>query len=328
MKRSLGKLFALLSSYCIKVKVHSGTEGFTPTKAVVTIGMFDGLHKGHRLLLQQTVDNAGRIGGESVVITFWPHPRLVLGKDNGSMRFLTSLEERTLMFSRQGIDHLVILPFTKELAALTARQFIQQILISQIGMVHLVVGFDHRFGSDGHLQSPNYENYSHEYGFGVTRVDAVMANGVKASSSTIRQLLGQGRIEAANVLLGYPYTVTGRVVGGQRLGRTIGYPTANIEVGETAKLIPLDGVYACRVRVLGRKFNGMLNIGYRPTVSKQLDFRTIEVHLLDFTDDIYSEEVSVEFVARVRNEMQFQGVEALKAQLMRDEKTIRDLLSQ
>lgn len=308
------------------MKVHSGIDGFAPTKAVVTIGMFDGLHTGHRLLLQQTIDHAKHIGGQSVVITFWPHPRLVLGKDTGSMRFLTSLEERTFMFSRQGIDHLVILPFTKQLAALTARQFIQQILVTQVGMAHLVVGFNHRFGSDGHDNPPDYENLGREYGFGVTRVDAVTANGIKASSSTIRHLLGQGRIEEANTLLGYPYTVTGRVVGGQRLGRTIGYPTANIEVEEAAKLIPLDGVYACRVHVLGRTYNGMLNIGYRPTVSKQLDYRTIEVHLLDFTGDIYSEEVSVEFVSRIRHEMQFKGIDALKAQLVEDEVVVRKCL--
>jgi riboflavin kinase / FMN adenylyltransferase len=305
------------------VKVHAGIDSFLAQNTVVTIGMFDGLHLGHRLMIQQTIAIAHQQQAQSVVITFWPHPRLVLGKDNGSLRFLTSLEERTLIFSQLGVDHLVIIPFDKQLASLTALEFIEQVLVPKIGMKHLVVGFNHRFGRDGHLQEANYESIGHRFGFGVTRVGAVTLNGEKASSSVIRHLLSEGSVVQANQLLGYNYTVTGRVVGGQRLGRTIGYPTANIEVEEPAKLIPLDGVYACKVHLLGRNFNGMLNIGYRPTVSKQLDSRTVEVHVFDFNGDIYSEEVSISFVERIRNEMQFAGIEALKDQLKNDERLVR-----
>lgn len=290
--------------------------------------MFDGLHLGHRLLINQTIDIARKRGGESVVITFWPHPRLVLGKDDGSLRFLTSLEERTLIFSQLGIDHLVIIPFTPALAALTALEFIEQILLDKIGMAHLVVGFNHRFGHDSHLHEPDYNAYGSQLGFEVTRVAPVMINGEKASSSVIRRFLGNGDVNAANGLLGYRFTITGRVVGGQRLGRTLGYPTANIEVEEPAKLIPVDGVYACLVRIVGKQFKGMLNIGFRPTVSKQLDSRTIEVHIFDFDTDVYSEEVSVMLVSRVRSEMHFAGIDALKTQLKNDEQTVRAILAE
>jgi riboflavin kinase/FMN adenylyltransferase len=308
------------------VKIHAGLDDFKVTRAVVTIGMFDGIHVGHRGLLNETIKKAQAIEGESVIITFWPHPRLVLNKDSESLRFLTSLEEKTMLFSQLGIDHLVILPFNTELAQLTAAQFTTQILVNQIHMKHLIVGYNHRFGSDGYLHQTNYELLGQELGFEVTRIAPVEAQGEKASSTAIRQHLEKGNIKEANTLLGYPYLITGRVVGGQRLGRTLGFPTANIEIEESAKLIPLDGVYACKVHAVGSQYNGMLNIGFRPTVSTQKDFRTIEVHILDFNRDIYSEEITIEFIDRVRNEMQFTGIESLKEQLKQDEKSVRQRL--
>lgn len=308
------------------MKIHAGLDDFKARNAVVTIGMFDGIHIGHRVLLKNTIDNARTINGESVIITFWPHPRLVLHKDSESLRFLTSLEEKTLLFSRLGIDHLVILPFNAALASLTAAQFTEQILVNQVEMKHLVMGFNHHFGSDGYSHPINYEEMGSALGFDVTRIDPVVNQGVKASSTAIRHHLEKGEITEANQLLGYNYLISGLVVGGQRLGRTIGYPTANIEVEESAKLIPLDGVYACRVNILGQQYNGMLNIGYRPTVSKQKDFRTIEVHILDFNRDIYSEEVVIEFVGRIRSELKFDGIEMLKMQLKQDEMKVRQIL--
>lgn len=289
--------------------------------------MFDGIHVGHRVLLNETINKAQSISGESVIITFWPHPRLVLNKESDSLRFLTSLEEKTMLFSRLGIDHLVILPFDTALAQLTAAQFTEQILVNQVNMKHLIVGYNHRFGSDGYLHQTNYEALGQQLGFEVTRIAPVEAQGENASSTAIRQHLEKGNINEANILLGYPYLITGRVVGGQRLGRTLGFPTANIEVEEAAKQIPRDGVYACKVHTIGSEYNGMLNIGFRPTVSTQKDFRTIEVHILDFNQDIYSEEITVEFIARVRDEMQFNGIEQLKEQLKHDEAQVRQLLS-
>lgn len=294
---------------------------------MVTIGMFDGLHMGHRQLLQQLVSCARERDGESVVLTFWPHPRIVLNNDPESLRFLTSLEEKTRLFSELEIDHLVIIPFTLDLAALTARQFTHQVLVGHIGMVHLVVGFNHRFGSDSRAVLPDYEGMGQEMGFGVTRVGAVSFCDLKASSTAIRNLLNKGNVEDAARLLTYPYHLTGRVVGGNRMGRTIQYPTANIEVEDPLKLIPAVGVYACRVMVMGRHYGGMMNIGFRPTLQSAVAVKTIEVHLFDFSGDIYSEEIVVEFIYRIRNEVQFAGLGALKAQLSEDEKVARELLA-
>jgi riboflavin kinase/FMN adenylyltransferase len=310
------------------VKIHSGFNDFVANNPVVTIGMFDGLHMGHRQLLKTVVGETERIGGESVVITFWPHPRIVLNKDPESLRILTSLEEKTKIFSGLNVDHLVVIPFTLDLASLTSLQFTSEVLVGHIGMKHLVVGFNHRFGSDSQLNLPNYEAMGQTYGFGVTRVPAVMHCGLKASSTAIRNLLEKGNVEDAGKLLTYPYRLTGRVVGGNRMGRTINFPTANIEVEDSLKLVPAKGVYACRVFVVGRSFNGMLNIGYRPTIQSNNAIRSIEVHIFDFQGDIYSEEIEVEFIYRVRNEIQFAGIEELKAQLVEDEKTIRELLHQ
>lgn len=308
------------------MKIYSGLEGLKAKRPIVTIGMFDGIHTGHRELLAITTQKATEIGGESVVLTFWPHPRIVLKKNDESLRFLTSLEEKTVLFSQLGIDHLVIVPFNEQFSKLTALEFVKSILVEQIGLKHLVIGFNHRFGRDGHRHPINYHELGEQFSFGVSLVDPVIVGEKRSSSTVIRELLQRGDVSNANKLLGYMYRVTGRVVGGQRLGRTINYPTANVEVEEPAKLIPLDGVYACRVSVLGRSYNGMLNIGYRPTVSKQKDFRTIEVHILDFNEDIYSEEIIVEFVERVRNEQKFSSIDELKKQLAVDEKQVRGIL--
>lgn len=308
------------------MKIHSGTEGFNARRPVVTIGMFDGLHTGHKVLLDTTIQKAEENDGETVVLTFWPHPRLVLKNEDESLRFLTTLEEKTQLLSRLGIDHLIILPFTKELAKLTAREFAKQVLVDQIGIHHLVIGYNHRFGSDGQHCSFEYDQMARQFGFSATMIPPVKTGDQKTSSTHIRQHLQNGEIIQANHLLGYSYLVTGRVVGGQHLGRSLGYPTANIEVEDPAKLIPLDGVYACQVIVQGNRHKGMVNIGYRPTVSRQKDYRTIEVHIFDFHRDIYSEEIVLEFVDRIRPEMQFANLNELKKQIACDEKNIRVLL--
>lgn len=309
------------------MKIHSNLKGFKAVKPVVTIGMFDGLHTGHRDLIKQTISSAKKINGESVVLTFWPHPRVVLKKDEQSLRFLTSLEEKTVMLGRMGVDHIVIVPFNLNLAQLTASEFTRQILVDKIGIEHLIVGFNHRFGSDGYKGGVDYGKMGDEFGFEVSIIDPVLVGEEKSSSTAIRNLLLKGEVSLANRLLGYPYRITGRVVGGNRLGRAINYPTANVEVEESAKLIPIDGVYACRVKVLGKKYNGMLNIGFRPTVSTQKDHRTIEVHILDFSENIYSEEIIVEFIDRIRDEIKFTDVEELKRQLLIDELNVRAMLN-
>ncbi len=288
--------------------------------------MFDGVHMGHRELLGQLIHKARVVGGESVVITFWPHPRMVLNQDTERLRFLTSPEERTKLFGQIGIDHLVLIPFSKELANHTAEEFIRQILINKLNVHHLMVGYNHRFGKGRQHSYNEYQAFARKYKFSISLVEAVLTNGMQTSSTDIRNYLFAGEMDEANKILGYKYTVSGRVVGGQQLGRRIGYPTANIEVEEPYKLIPPDGVYAVMVRVEGKRYGGMLNIGYRPTVNHNVDHRSLEVHIFDFNRDIYSEEIELEFVTRVRNEQKFANVDELTAQLKVDEKYIRAMV--
>ena len=308
------------------MKIYSGLERFSANRPVVTIGMFDGIHSGHRELISYTIEKAREIKGESVVVTFWPHPRIVLKKDQDSLRFLTSLEEKTVLFSQLGIEHLVIIPFDETFSLLSAAQFTESILVKRIGIVHLVIGYNHRFGHDGYQKQINYEELGNQFNFDVSVIGPVKIGEEKSSSTVIRNLLQEGNIVEANKLLGYSYQISGRVVGGQQLGRKIDFPTANVEVEETAKLIPLDGVYACKVNVLGKEYNGMLNIGYRPTISQHKDSRTIEVHLLDFKGNLYSEEIIIQFIDRVRDERKFNNMEELKKQLAKDEVNIRAIL--
>lgn len=310
------------------MKVHSDLSKFKAQRPVITIGMFDGVHTGHRVLLKRLTEKAKAVDGESVVITFWPHPRMVLKQDADKLRFLTSPEERTKLFGQLGIDHLVLIPFSLELANLTAEEFIQQILIDKLHIYHLMVGYNHRFGKGRQHSYEEYQAFANKYNFTISMVEAVLTDGMQTSSTDIRQHLLAGEMRAANKILGYQYTVSGRVVGGQQLGRRIGYPTANIEVEEPHKLIPPDGVYAVKVRVEGKDYGGMLNIGFRPTVNHNVDHRSLEVHIFDFNHDIYSEEVELEFIQRVRDEQKFADVDELIAQLQKDEAVIRPIVAE
>jgi riboflavin kinase/FMN adenylyltransferase len=263
---------------------------------------------------------------ESVVLTFWPHPRIVLGQDVEKLRLLTTLEEKTKIISETGIDHLIIVPFNKELACLTAEAFVEQILVQQLRTHHLVIGFNHRFGKGG----TDFEKLIHlsgRLGFGLSQFRHIDVDGLYPSSTKIRDLLLEGKIPEANLLLGYTYTITGQVTGGMKMGRKLSYPTANLQLSEKAKLVPPDGVYACKVKVMGKEYGGMVNIGIRPTVNQQMDNRSIEVHILDFNQEIYSEEISIAFLTKTREEIKFANIEALKEQLKKDECEIRDLLS-
>lgn len=308
------------------MKVHTDLSNFNANNPIVTIGMFDGVHTGHRQLLSQLTEKAQEVNGESVVVTFWPHPRMVLKQDEDKLRFLTSPEERTKLFSQLGIDHLVLIPFSLELANLTAQEFIKQILKEKLNIHHLMVGYNHRFGKGRQHSFEEYQEFAKQYNFSISLVQAVLTDGMKTSSTDIRNHLLAGKMEEANKILGYSYSLSGRVIGGQQLGRRIGYPTANIEVEEPYKLIPPDGVYAVNVRVEGKQFGGMLNIGVRPTVNHNVDKRSLEVHIFDFNRDIYSEEVEIQFITRVRDEQKFNNVDELIAQIQKDEITIRRIV--
>lgn len=308
------------------MKVYSNPNTYNGNNTVVTIGMFDGVHVGHKVLIDHVIQKSREINGQSAILTFWPHPRLVLNKSKDELQFITTLDEKTKKISQQGIEHLLLLPFSKELANMTAEDFIKEVLIKKIGMKHLVVGYNHRFGKDRIHDFDSYLALSHKLGFSLSRVDAVSINDQVISSSVIRNFLIQGDIEPANQMLGYSFSIFGTVHGGQQLGRKLGYPTANIVPNEHYKLIPSMGVYACRVLVMGKQYGGMLNVGVRPTIGRVNEKPTIEVHILDFNQNIYSEEIELIFVKKIRDEQKFKDVNVLKDQLQQDEVMIRKIL--
>lgn len=308
------------------MKIKSNIEGFQARRPVLTMGMFDGVHKGHVSLLSQLVCKAREIGGESVVLTFWPHPRLVLGQDSDELRFLTTLEEKTKLISEIGVDHLVLLPFTRELANLSASDFIKNYLIDKVGIKYLLAGFNHRFGHDG-ISQDKLKALAGAHDFELEFFGPVNVSGMKPSSTTIRNFIGDGDVWEASKLLGRFYGLQGRIVSGRRLGRKIGFPTANIEVDDPLKLVPHDGVYACRVHLLGESFGGMINIGGRPTIEGVPEHRSLEVHIFDFNQDVYSEEITIEFIKRTRPEIRFPSLEALKERLSVDEQEVKGILN-
>lgn len=307
------------------MKVHSSLETFQGNQPIVTMGTFDGVHPGHRALLKRVRNLAIAENKESVVLTFWPHPRIVLGQDADKLRLLTSLEEKIQMISQIGIDHLMVVPFTREISEQSAEEFLDRVLVQRLNVGHLVIGFNHRFGKGG-ITLEKIFKLSRKLNFDLSQFRHVDIDGQYPSSTRIRNLLLEGNIRQANLLLGYNYAITGRVTGGMQLGRKLSYPTANLQLEEQAKLVPPDGVYACFVKVTGKFYGGMVNIGYRPTVNTQMDNRSVEVHILDFHEEIYSEEISLQFIARTRDEIRFADVEALKAQLQQDEAIIREIL--
>ena len=272
--------------------------------AVVTTGFFDGVHLGHRHVLSAVVSAARERGEEAIVVTFWPHPRTVLQQDARDLRLLSTLEEKKEMLLAAGIDRVEVLPFTRSFAALTASDYLQM-LRDRFNASVIVMGFDNKIGSDS-LSAKDFDN--------VIVVDEIGNNTL--SSTKIRKALEEGRIEEANGMLGYRYGLYGVVVAGNRMGRTIGFPTANMQLYEPLKLVPANGVYVVKVEVLGRKYTGMCNIGLRPTVGGSA--RTVETHILDFDEDIYGLPLGIRFVRRLRDERKFPSLDALREQLVQD----------
>ena len=283
--------------------------------AVVSTGFFDGVHLGHRLVLRTLVGEARRRGEESIVITFWPHPRNVLQNEARSLRLLTSLEEKKALMTALEVDRVEVLPFTKEFASMRAEEYLS-LLRERFGASLVVMGYDNRIGSDGR-SAKDFENSDFVILSGA--VDG--ADEMPISSTRIRNELLEGRIEEANAMLGYSYSLYGVVVAGNRMGRTIGFPTANIQLYEPLKLVPGNGVYAVEVEVNGGFFKGMCNIGTRPTVGGAA--RTIEVHILDFSEDIYGLPLKIRFLRRIRDERKFPSLEALREQLEKDRRICR-----
>jgi len=309
------------------VRIYTELESFQAKKPVVTIGVFDGVHKGHKAIISNLVNRAKEIGGESVVVTLWPHPRIVLKKDVENLRLLNCLEEKKWLLEKQQIDHLVILPFTEELSRLTACDFIKDILVDKIGVEHLLIGYDHHFGKGGKGNFRDVEACSAKYNFQVERLDAKSEEGTEISSTVIRDALLDGNLIKANQYLGYFYFIMGRVIGGNRIGQKIGFPTANIEPHDPYKLIPKDGVYAIKANPDKKTLKGMLNIGYRPTVGGQRNKVSIETHFFDFDEDIYNKEITIHMIQRIREEKKFANVDELVEQLKVDKESSLQILS-
>jgi len=289
--------------------------------AVVTSGTFDGVHAGHQALLRRVREKAKQHGGESVVLTFWPHPRLVVSPSQNPLQLLSTIDEKIELLADSGIDHLLILPFHREFSEMTAEEYVQKILLDGIGTCHLVIGYDHRFGKnrsgDLHFLLANQE----KFGFQVEEISRQEIDHLTISSTQIRQALLAGQMEQATDLLGRPYGFEGVVVKGRQLGRTIGFPTANIMVNEPYKLIPPHGVYAVEAFVRGNWYPAMMNIGTRPTVEGV--GRTHEVHIFDFQQDIYGEHLKVRLFTFVRPEMKFGSLPELQAQIHQDQDQIQ-----
>jgi len=282
----------------------------------VTLGTYDGVHIGHKTILTQLINKAKETGKDSMLITFDPHPRQALGL--GEISLLSTLEEKINLLSETGLDYLLILPFTKEFSTQGATEFITNVLIDQLNISEIMLGYDHKFGHNREGDVHLLADVLTKTGRFVTEIPAQDVDEIIVSSTKIRTALIKGEIQTANRLLGYNYQVSGKVVLGNQLGRTIGFPTANIELTNTSKLIPSDGVYAVKLTVEGITHHGMMNIGIRPTVSNSQN-RVIEVHLFDFNSDIYGKSVTITVCNHLRREQVFSGIEALTEQLKKDE---------
>ena len=287
---------------------------------VVATGFFDGVHLGHRLVIERLVAEARSRGEESLVVTFWPHPRNVLQKDARVLRLLTSLDEKKTLLKGMGVDRIEVVPFTREFSALSSKEYFSQVVSRRFGGTAVLLGYDNRVGGDN-LTSQQVESVAREAGLDVIRTEAVASDKGAISSTKIRSLIAAGDVERANAMLGYEYSLFGVVVSGNQLGRTIGFPTANMQLYEPLKLVPGGGVYAVRVETLGRQFLGMCNIGTRPTVSSGSAL-TIETNIFDFDEDIYGLDIRISFIGKVRDERKFASLAELKAQLEADRRII------
>ncbi len=294
-------------------------------KSVATIGSFDGVHRGHRSLLAQVRSIADERGMRAMAVTFAASPKRVLGMSGAPQ--LNTTEERAALLRQVGMDKVAMLDFTPEMAAMSACDFMQQVLKDRLHIAVLVIGYDHRFGRGRSEGFDDYVRYGEEMGIEVVRGEACTDKGEPISSTRIRHLLATGNVEEVTCLLGYQYMLQGEVVDGYKEGRKMGFPTANLRPLSADKVIPADGVYAVRVSVNDVYYKGMLNIGYRPTLNNGRE-RSIEVHILDFEGSLYGKTVTVEFTHRLREERTFANVEELIAQLRKDEEKVRELLDQ
>jgi len=310
------------------VKLHTNLDHFFARKPVVTIGTFDGVHLGHQKVILRLQEFAKQHNGETVIFTFHTHPRLVTSPNETNLRLLTTLKEKIDLFEKYGIDHLIIYTFDKKFSELSYSDFVEQILVEKIGTHCLVVGYDHKFGKNREGGFDYLKNCAEKFKFKIERLEALFVDEESVSSTKIRNALQNGEIEKANNYLGYLFTLHGTVVEGKKLGRKLGFPTANIEASDKYKIIPGYGVYAVKAELNGIEYNGMLNIGTRPTFNNNADNRSIEVNIFDFEGDIYKKEITLKFAGKIRDEQKFESVDMLINQLVKDKIRALEILSE
>jgi len=284
--------------------------------AVATIGTFDGVHFGHQKIINRLCELAKSTGGESVILTFFPHPRMIIDPENHDLKMINTIEEKAEILASLGVDHLIITPFTRDFSNLSPADYIQNILVQTIGIKQLIVGYDHRFGKDRAGSTTDLLAYSRNYGYEIEEIGEQDINDVAVSSTKIRESLLNGNVALAAKYLGYNFALYGPVIKGDKIGRTIGYPTANIFIEQPYKLIPSDGIYAVTVEMENQVFKGMAYIGQRPTINGMT--RNIEVNIFDFDKEIYGQYVKMNFLEFLRSDVKFTGLEALKEQLKKD----------
>ncbi len=301
------------------MKTYQSLKEFKPSKkTIVTLGTFDGVHLGHNAILDTICNIAKQENLESVLLTFFPHPRLIISNDS-EIKMLNTMAEKSILLEQKGVQNFIIHPFDKLFSELSPREFVEQVLIKQLNIQKIIIGYDHKFGKNRAANIIDLIAFGKEFDFEVEEIPAKQVDEVSVSSTKIRNSLLEGKISLANAYLGYSYMLSGNVVKGNKLGRTIGFPTANIQISENYKLIPKNGAYIVTAIVNNKTVFGMLNIGIKPTLGENL--MSIEVHLLDFSEDIYGQKMQVNVVERLRGEHKFESLEALKSQLEIDKKT-------
>ena len=339
------------------MKIYNHIDEFTRVNnAVVTIGTFDGVHVGHQKIINRLLEITEQSGGESVILTFFPHPRMILHPEDINIKLISTMAEKAGLLEQAGIDHLIITPFTRDFSNLSPQKYIKDFLVDRIGTKRLVIGYDHHFGKDRSGGLEHLQRYSIEYGFEVEEIPKQDIHDIAVSSTKIRQAILSGDIQTANDFLGYPFHLTGKVIKGDQIGRQLGFPTANLFIEEVYKLIPSDGIYAVKVEISGQRseisdqrseegevpptynpqpktsnlkphsfnlkpLNGMAYIGHRPTINGMT--RNIEVNIFDFDQDIYGENIQIHFLDFIRPDQKFSSLEDLKRQLKKDETVVR-----
>ena len=299
------------------MKIYRSIEDYNEDKrSVVTIGTFDGIHLGHQKILSRLIKSSKNKDLNSVVLTFFPHPRIILNKYN-EVKMIDTLDEKIIHLNEIGIDSLVIHPFDKNFSLLSANQFIKDFLVDKLKIKHIIIGYDHRFGKGREASVTDLKNYADDYDFTVEEIKAQEIEKITVSSTKIRNSINQGDIKTTEKYLGRYFNLTGKVVKGDGLGKKINYPTANIFIEESYKIIPKDGVYLVETIIKNKLFNGMMNIGHRPTIGTNV--KSIEVHLFNFNEDIYGKVISIKMISKIRDEKRFSSIQALKEQLVKDE---------